>query len=127
MEFHELQKGFFHCLANVELKPHTKVLKNLFYNMALKNLYVTTILPSYFSIGHKIRTYEMDGPQTNVVKYFLCIGSAKYTRASPSLRKMSLVSSSLNMQNSVVMFTFSDFDRKYPFWVNLVQKIKIVS
>ena len=26
------------------------------------------------------------------------------------------------MQNSVAMFTFSDFDRKYHFWVNLVQK-----
>ena len=32
-----------------------------------------------------------------------------------------------NMQNSMVMFTYSIFDRKYPFWVNLVQKIKIVS
>ena len=25
-----------------------------------------------------------------------------------------------NMQNSVVVFTFSGFDRKYPFWLNLV-------
>ena len=32
-----------------------------------------------------------------------------------------------NMQNSTVMFTFSVFDWKYPFWANLVQKIKIVS
>ena len=32
-----------------------------------------------------------------------------------------------NMQNSMVMFTFSVFYQKYPFWVNLVQKIKIVS
>ena len=23
------------------------------------------------------------------------------------------------MQNAIVMFTFSFFDRKYPFWVNL--------
>ena len=58
---------------------------------------------------------------------FLCIDSAKYTRASPPVKKMWLFSSSLNVQNSVVMFTFSDFDRKYPVWVNLVQKIKIVS
>ena len=33
----------------------------------------------------------------------------------------------LNMQNLVVLFTFSVFDWKYPFWANLVQKIKIVS
>ena len=33
----------FHCLANVSL-PHTKVLKNLFHNMALKNLCDTTII-----------------------------------------------------------------------------------
>ena len=31
------------------------------------------------------------------------------------------------MQNSMVIFTFSAFDRKYPFWENLVQKVKMVS
>ena len=35
--------------------------------------------------------------------------------------------SNLNMQASVVMFTFSVFDWRYPFWANLVQKTKIVS
>ena len=29
------------------------------------------------------------------------------------------------MQNSVVMVTFSLFDRKYPFWADLVQNIKV--
>ena len=32
-----------------------------------------------------------------------------------------------NMQNWMVMLTFSVFDRKHPFWVNLVEKSKIVS
>ena len=32
-----------------------------------------------------------------------------------------------NMQNSMVMFILSVFDWKYPFWANLVQKIKIVT
>ena len=27
----------------------------------------------------------------------------------------------------MVMFIFSDFDNKYLFWVNLVQKVKIIS
>ena len=40
---------------------------------------------------------------------------------------LQLFSSNLNMQNSVVMFTFFDFDRKYHFWVNLVQKVKVAS
>ena len=31
------------------------------------------------------------------------------------------------MQNSIVMFTFLVFGRKYPVWDNLVQKIKIIS
>ena len=31
------------------------------------------------------------------------------------------------MQNSMVVLTFSVFDRKYPLWENLVQNIKIVS
>ena len=30
-----------------------------------------------------------------------------------------------NMQNSMVMFTFSVFDWKYPFWKNLIQKSKL--
>ena len=32
-----------------------------------------------------------------------------------------------NMQNSMLIFTFSVFDRKFPFWANLVQKIKVIS
>ena len=35
--------------------------------------------------------------------------------------------SNSNMDNSMVIFNFSIFDWKYPFWVNLVQKFKIVS
>ena len=35
--------------------------------------------------------------------------------------------SNWNMQNSMVVFTFSVFERKYPFWANLFQKITIVS
>ena len=45
-------KFYFHCLAKAELKPHMKVLKNLFLNMALKNLYVTTMLPSCEQFGN---------------------------------------------------------------------------
>ena len=32
-----------------------------------------------------------------------------------------------NIQSSTVMFTFSVFDQKYPFWANLLQKVKIIS
>ena len=32
-----------------------------------------------------------------------------------------------NIQNSMVMLTFSVFDWKYPFWANLNLKIKIVN
>ena len=38
-------------------------------------------------------TYILSGwPETNVVEYFLCTDSAKYNRASPPARKMSLIS-----------------------------------
>ena len=57
---------------------------------------------------------------------FLCIGSAKYTRSSPPARKIWLLFEYAEFSGSV-MFTFSDFDRRYHFWVNLVQKIQIVS
>ena len=32
-----------------------------------------------------------------------------------------------NMQNSMMLFSFLIFERKYPFWRNLVQKVKIIS
>ena len=35
--------------------------------------------------------------------------------------------SNSNMQNSIVIVTFSVLDQKHTFWANLVQKIKIVS
>ena len=38
-----------------------------------------------------------------------------------------VTSTNSNMQNSVVMFTFSVLSWKYPFWVKLVQKVKIFS
>ena len=31
------------------------------------------------------------------------------------------------MQNSMMLFSFLVFDWKYPFWANLVQKVKIIS
>ena len=34
--FTSYKKSYFHCLANAQLKPHTKVLKNLFHNMTLR-------------------------------------------------------------------------------------------
>ena len=41
-----------------------------------------------------LRYYVLNGwPQTNVVEYFLFIGTAKYTKASPPARKMLLFSS----------------------------------
>ena len=49
LNFTSYKKVYFHYAANVQLKPLTKVLKNLFHNIALKNLYLTTTLPSYFS------------------------------------------------------------------------------
>ena len=39
MNFTSYKKFYFHCLANTELTPDTKVLKNLFYNMGLKNIF----------------------------------------------------------------------------------------
>ena len=49
LNFTSYKKLYFHCLVSVELKPHKKVLKKLFRNITLKNLYVTPKLPTYFS------------------------------------------------------------------------------
>ena len=31
------------------------------------------------------------------------------------------------MQNSMVVFTFFDFDQKCPFWADVVQNVEVVS
>ena len=49
-------------------------------------------------------------------------------RKHPCSSKLKLgTQTSSNMQNSMMIFTFSVFDQKHPFWVNFVQKIKIVT
>ena len=56
LNFTSYKKFYFHCLVNIELKSHTKVLKNLFYT-TLKNLCVNNTWPSYFSTG-KVRSID---------------------------------------------------------------------
>ena len=68
------KKLYFHCLASVELKPHTKVLKNLVHNIAFKNLSVTPKLPTYLNNDCTL----LNGwPQTDVAQDFSCIGLVK--------------------------------------------------
>ena len=43
--------------------------------------------------GRGLKNRSWDTYVLNVVEYFLCVGSAKYTRASSLARKMSLFSS----------------------------------
>ena len=50
-----------------------------------------------------------------------------WSQNSKLLKVKSGISTNSNKQKSMVMLTFSIFDRKYPFWANLVQKTKIVS
>ena len=51
-------------------------------------------------------TYVLNGyPQTNFVEYFLCVGTAKYTKVSPPARKMSLFSSiiiTINLSHAII-------------------------
>ena len=48
-----VQNIAFHELQKVSVKGFVKS----FPQHGFENLYVTTILPTFFSIGHKIRTY----------------------------------------------------------------------
>ena len=77
MNLTSYKKFYFHCLVSVELKPHTKVSKNLFHNMALKNLYVTTMLPSktrlkqYYNNAINVRI-SLDGYVSEIQKVSRC-------------------------------------------------------
>ena len=112
---------------SVELKPHTKLLKNLFHNMALKNLYHrqqekfrlfspnldmqnSVVMFTFFQFRRQIPFLGTFGPKNQNCQFIL-----KFDTWTNS-----------NMQNSMAMFNFSVFDWNYPFWANLVQIIKIV-
>ena len=52
---------------------------------------------TYVYKGEEVEKLVLNGwPQTNVVEYFLCIGPAKCTKASPPAMKMLLFSSIIN-------------------------------
>ena len=58
------------------------------------------------------------------------IGNTLFAKIRSNISELSVklkfdANTNLNMQNSMVMSTFSGFDWKYPFGANLVQKIKI--
>ena len=65
--------------------------------------------------------YQMYTQHINLENFLI----QKFKIVSLSLKIGSVNSS--NIQNTMVMFPFSVFDPKYPSWINLVQKIKIVS
>ena len=73
------------------------VFKRIFWNNRTTE---TAILNAYICSQGRTRLknrsldrYVINGwLQTNVVKYFLCIGTANYTKASPPARRMSLFS-----------------------------------
>ena len=106
------KKLYFRCSVSIELKPHTKLLINLFHNIILKNLHVTPILPTCLSIGHKM---------WNI---FLCNGSAKYTEHHHQQGTCCCLLPIWICRIQWLCSLFSDFDCKYPFWANVVQKIK---
>ena len=56
---------------------------------------------------------------------FLSKYGPKHQNCQFKLKCVALTNS--NVQKAVTMFTFSFFNRKYPIWVNLIQKIRIVS
>ena len=65
--------------------------------------------------------------------FFLCfIGNTLFGQVWPKKSKL-LVEVKIwylhnsNMQNSIMLFSFFVFEWKYPFWANLVQKVKIIS
>ena len=67
MNFKSYKKFYFHCLANAEFKPDTKVLKNLFLNMTLKE----HIWPQYYHhilAADKLRSIDWD--KTESVLYY---------------------------------------------------------
>ena len=53
------------------------------------------------------------------------LGKAGSTIQNCLFKAKLVTETNLNMQNSMVMFTFSVFDWKYPFWPNWSEKSKL--
>ena len=106
----------------------------------LQFFYVRTELPFLSKFGPKIKIVSL---RRNLVGRLIRIckfnGDAQFFRFRPEIPFLGKfgpknqtyqfkigTKTNLNMQNSMVMF-FSVIDWKYPFWANLVQKIKFVN
>ena len=60
------------------------------------------------------------------LKYISCLGKFGPKNQNCQFKLKFGNKTNSNMQNSMMMFTFSVFNHNYPSWVNLVQKFKIV-
>ena len=84
--FMSYKKIYFPCLANVVLKPHTKVLKILFHNMALKNIYdhyITVIFKQQGNLEALIQT-RLKGYYNNAINVRISLN-----RYGSKIRKVS--------------------------------------
>ena len=59
LSFTSYKKFYFYCLVNAELKSDTKVLKNLFHNMALKK-HIWTLFGHHILPAAKLRSTDSD-------------------------------------------------------------------
>ena len=91
-----VMKFFFECLYFSEYDIRMFLFLLWLRNRPSISTYATGEMEGVQPRGMKNHSEDMyvlnEWPQTNVVEYFLCTGSVKYTRASPPARKMSLFS-----------------------------------
>ena len=87
----------------------------------------------YLSALLRIVEYSKQRPWMHVKVWFFCfrpeipfLGKFDPNQNCQFKLKFAFFTNS-NMQNSMVMFTFPVLNQKYPFWVNLLQKVKIPS
>ena len=72
------------------------------------------------------RTFSTNLKRGTQLRYFTKVSNSKcpFWANFPQNMKFRTKTNS-NMQNSMVMFTFSVFEPTYPFWANLLHKIKV--
>ena len=77
------------------------------------------------------KTFETNSSIDNFFFFFRIVTfvvKGKFSKTSKSFKILwKWLQTGSNKENFMVMFTFFVFYRKYPFWTNLVQQIKIVS
>ena len=125
-------KAKFGCLSNLNMQNLMMLFTFFLFNRKYPFLCKFGPKNQNYQFKLKFDTFTNSNMQNSMMLFtFFCFGTeliflGKFGPKNQNCQfKVKLdTQTNSNMENSMMLFTFFIFDQKYPFWANLIQKIK---